>query len=147
MLEKEDLFVTEPDERSTEHKADHGDNIGYKNPPKHTQLRKGVSGNQSGRPRKDHPAQHHDVPAIFRKVFATEVKANVGGKTQYINGTEAAFLQLRAKVSAGDLPAIRIYLDLCKKFGIAEPRVNDQLQGLFDALMAGPVGTPGDDKS
>jgi hypothetical protein len=55
-------------------------------------------------------------------------------------------LQLRAKVSAGDLPAIRVYLDLCKKFGIAETPVNDQLKGLFDALMAGPVETPGGDQ-
>ena len=94
---------------------------------------------------KGNSSQNHDVTVIFRKVFATEVKANVGGETRYINGTEAAFLQLRAKVSSGDLPAIRIYLDLCKKFGIAEPKVNDQLKGLFDALMAGPVKTPGSD--
>jgi hypothetical protein len=117
--------------------------VGYGKPPKITQFKKGVSGNPTGLPhQKRSSSQNHDVGEIFREVFATQVKANVGGETRYINGTEAAFLQLRAKSSAGDLSAVRHFLYLCKHFDVTKNPVNFQLKGLFDALMAGPVDTP-----
>jgi hypothetical protein len=75
-------------EQRTDYQVDDPDKGGYGKPPKRTQFKKGVSGNPSGRPRKNHvhPSQSHDIRAIFRKVFATEVKANAGGSIYQRNG-------------------------------------------------------------
>jgi hypothetical protein len=145
MIEKQDTSGSENEfaEPSTECQPNDGYEVGYGKPPKSTRFKRGVSGNPSGRPPKKH-CQSHNVGDIFREVFATRVKANVGGKSRYIKGTEAAFLQLRAKLSAGDLRAVRLFLYLCRHFDVTKDphEVNPQLKGLFDALMAGPVDTP-----
>jgi hypothetical protein len=109
--------------------------VGYGKPPKSTQFKKGKSGNPKGRPKRTSTAKQS-----FHEVFAKKILATVDGKKQYINGKEALFLQLRAKTNAGDLQAVRIFVNLCKLFGTNDPgEVNIQLQGLFDALKAGPV--------
>jgi Family of unknown function (DUF5681) len=116
--------------------------VGYGKPPKSTQFKKGRSGNPSGRrPRKkDSQSESHDVRESFRKVFGVRVKANVGGENRYLDGMETAFWVLRAKVSKGELQAVRVFIDFCKHFKIADPnKPNAQLEGLFEALMAGPV--------
>jgi hypothetical protein len=109
--------------------------VGYGKPPPKTRFKKGMSGNPKGRPKRTSSAKQS-----FHEVFAKKIPATVDGKKQYINGMEALFWQLRAKTNAGDLQAARIVVNLCKVFGINEPgEGNIQLQGLFDALMAGPV--------
>jgi hypothetical protein len=69
-------------EQSTGPQSNHGYEVGYGKPPMSTRFKKGVSGNPSGRPHQkhSHSSQNHDVGEIFRKVFATPVKANVGGR-------------------------------------------------------------------
>src|SRR5580704_13299997 len=112
--------------------------VGHGKPPKNTQFKKGTSGNPLGRPKKKQNAKQR-----FHEVFARKILATVDGKRQYIDGMEALFLHLRAKASVGDLKAIGLYFDFCKLFGASDPsEVNFQLQGLFDALKAGPVDTP-----
>ncbi len=86
--------------------------VGYKKPPKNTRFKKGMSGNPKGRPKRTPSAKQS-----FHEVFAKKILATVDGKKQYINGMEALFLQLRAKTNAGDLQAIRIFVNLCKHFG------------------------------
>jgi Family of unknown function (DUF5681) len=109
--------------------------VGYGKPPQKTRFKKGMSGNPKGRPKKTSSAKQS-----FNEVFAKKILATVDGKKQYINGMEALFLQLRSKTNAGDLQAVRIFVSFCKFFGINDPgEVNIQLQGLFDALKAGPV--------
>jgi Family of unknown function (DUF5681) len=109
--------------------------VGYGKPPQKNRFKKGMSGNPKGRPKKTSSPKQS-----FHEVFTRKILATVDGKKQYINGTEALFLQLRAKTSKGDLQAVRIYFTFCKLFGTDDPSaVNIQLQGLFDALMAGPV--------
>jgi Family of unknown function (DUF5681) len=124
------------------------DKVGYQNPPKHTQFKPGVSGNPSGRPRKKNlPSEVNDVRHTFKKVFGIRIKANVGGENRDIDGMETAFWVLRSRLSKGELPAVRLFIDFCKHFKITDPNEpNPQLKGLFDALMAGPVKTPGDEK-
>jgi hypothetical protein len=58
--------------------------IGYKNPPKHTQFKKGQSGNPSGRPKKD-----FSIADYVKKISKRKVKISVGGKTRTVTYGEA----------------------------------------------------------
>jgi Family of unknown function (DUF5681) len=118
--------------------------VGYGKPPKSSRFKKGRSGNSKGRPRTKPSAKRS-----FDEVFARKVPATVSGKKQYLDGMQALFLLLRSQASKGDLKAARLVFDFCKLFGGANDpgKGNEELKGLFDALMAGPVDTPGYDKS
>jgi Family of unknown function (DUF5681) len=112
--------------------------VGYKKPPKNTQFKKGVSGNSSGRPKKK-----NDNKQTFKAIFDKRVRAQIGGKQQQMNGLEIILWQLRVKASAGDLSAVRLYIDLLKYFDLDKSdEPNAQLKGLIDALKAGPADTP-----
>ena len=131
----------QPTKRTSKKPLSEGYEVGYGKPPKDTQFRKGASGNPGGRPRKRLPGMQN-VGKAFGKVFAKQVPANLGGKSQLIDGMDTALWQLRSQISAGSLPAIKLFFDLCLKFNIGKQEVNEQLKGLFDALMAGPKETP-----
>jgi hypothetical protein len=51
--------------------------VGYKKPPRHTQFKKGRSGNKGGRPKRN-----LDLKATATKVFGESVSVRVDGKTQ-----------------------------------------------------------------
>lgn len=108
--------------------------VGYGKPPKDSQYRKGVSGNPKGRTKKN-----RELKATLKRVFSTPVTITIDGKKTSIDGTEAALLQLRAMMSKGDLRAIKLYFDLCRSLKTSDTDSNEQLEGLFAALMAGPV--------
>lgn len=110
--------------------------IGYGKPPRKTQFKKGVSGNSKGRTTRVSTPRD-----AFTKVFSKPVTVSLSGQPQTMPGIEAIFLQLRNQIMKGNLGALRAYINLGLKFGIFDnsDTVNPQLQGLFDALMKGPV--------
>lgn len=143
MSDKKLAFEAEIREQPSETQIDQEYRVGFKNPPKNTRFRKGMSGNPKGRPKR-RPSNQES----FHEIFSRKVTAIVDGKKTSIDGKEALFLTLRSKTSKGDLAAMQIFLNFCKIFGTKDPNEpNIQLKGLFDALMAGPVRTPGDRKS
>jgi Family of unknown function (DUF5681) len=76
------------------------------NPPKHTQFRKGTSGNPRGRPKGSKNLSTYLMEAARDQVIAT-----VGGKTRRISSLQATTMQLATKAAGGDHAAIGRFLD------------------------------------
>lgn len=87
--------------------------VGYKNPPKHTQFKKGQSGNPEGRPirRKPPPTTIQDY---LVKAFMTPVSMVVAGKQKSVPALEAVILKKLEKALRGNRLAAK---DLMNAFG------------------------------
>jgi len=81
-------------------------NVGRGHPPKHTQFRKGTSGNLRGRPRGSKNMSTYIMEAAHDQVSAT-----IGGKTRTIPKLQATAMQLATKAASGDQAAINKLLD------------------------------------
>lgn len=84
-----------------------GDEIGYGKPPRHTQFKKGQSGNPKGRPRGS-----LNVATILARTLREQVTVNEGGRRRTISKLEAAVKQIVNKAATGDAGAIRFLLGL-----------------------------------
>jgi hypothetical protein len=76
--------------------------VGYGNPPKKTQFKKGQSGNPRGRP-KGHP----NLATVLEKALHEKVIINENGRRRVVTKLEAAAKQLVNKAAAGDLRALQ----------------------------------------
>jgi hypothetical protein len=93
-----------------------GNRVGYGNPPKENQFRKGTSGNPRGRPPKQErsliPRQvRNDVLEFSQK--PVRVRTRKGEKE--MPAVEALLQVLLAKATAGHLPSIRFFFGLYEK--------------------------------
>jgi len=93
--------------------------VGFGKPPKHTQFRKGHSGNPKGRPKGS-----QNVSALIRKMFHEKVAVKSNGRTQTMTKLEAAFVQLINKAASGDLKALKEVIRLSEKLQEQEPFFN-----------------------
>lgn len=82
-----------------------GEPIGYGQPPRATQFRKGQSGNPRGRPKN----RHREIP--YDAVLGQMVTIREGGRERRVTAAEAFLLQLTQKGLAGDSAAARASLD------------------------------------
>ena len=80
--------------------------VGRGNPPKHTQYRKGTTGNPKGRPKGSKNLSTYLIEAARDQVSAT-----VGGKTRKISKIQATAMQLATKAAGGDQAAMSKFLD------------------------------------
>jgi hypothetical protein len=76
------------------------------NPPKHTQFRKGISGNPRGRPKGS-----KNLSTYLMEAARDQVTATIGGRTRTISKLQATTLQLATKAAGGDQAAIGRFLD------------------------------------
>jgi len=76
------------------------------NPPKHTQFRKGTSGNPRGRPKGS-----KNLSTYLMEAARDQVTATVGGRTRTISKLQATTMQLATKAAGGDQAAIGRFLD------------------------------------
>jgi Family of unknown function (DUF5681) len=76
------------------------------NPPKHTQFRKGISGNPRGRPKGS-----KNLSTYLMEAARDQVTATVGGRTRRISKLQATTMQLATKAAGGDQAAIGRFLD------------------------------------
>jgi hypothetical protein len=83
-----------------------GQKIGRGHPPKHTQFRKGQSGNKKGRPKGSKNLSTYIMDAARDHVTAT-----VGGRTRTISKLQATTMQLATKAAGGDQAAMGRFLD------------------------------------
>jgi hypothetical protein len=81
--------------------------VGYGKPPRHTQFKKGVSGNPKGR-RKGSKG----FVTIFRKSVNDAVPVTENGRRHRISKLEAAVKQLVNKAASGDPKATNLVLQL-----------------------------------
>ena len=86
------------------------DKVGYGNPPKHTQFKKGQSGNPKGRPKA--LKAHMPVSRIIRHSLSEEVHGQVNGKTRKMTKLEAIIEVQSAKALKGDTRAAKLVIDL-----------------------------------
>lgn len=75
--------------------------VGRGNPPKHTQFRKGTTGNPKGRPKGS-----KNLSSYLMEAAPDQVSATVGGRTRKISKIQATAMQLATKAagrrSSGD---------------------------------------------
>ena len=77
--------------------------VGYGKPPKHTQFKKGVSGNPGGRGKR--PAT---MAAVLQDALRETITVFQDGKRKTITKMEAAVKRLIDKSIAGDMSAFRV---------------------------------------
>ena len=75
-------------------------------PPKHTQFRKGISGNPKGRPKGS-----KNLSTLMMEAARDQVSATIGGKTRKISKIQATTMQLATKAAGGDHAAMGKFLD------------------------------------
>ncbi len=110
--------------------------VGYGKPPKSTQFKKGRTGNPKGRPKRS-----KTIPSLLTRIGMEPMKVTIKGKTRWVMRSEMAIMQLGIKAANGDLRAIGMFMDLHKLYAEARQagELHPQLQGLVDALNAGPT--------
>jgi len=98
-------------------KDDHDSYLtGFRKPPRHTQFRKGMSGNPKGRPRGS-----QNLASIFRKISEEKVQVNGPKGPRFITKLEAGITQLANRATKGDLKAIRELIHWKRIFGDIAP--------------------------
>lgn len=106
--------------------------VGYKKPPRHTQFKKGQSGNPKGRPK----GTPNFRTALDREI-REQVTVNEGGRRSQISKLEAIVKQFVNKPMAGDVRALELLLRqlplVDDSFSEAEPE--DTLEAADDVIM------------
>ena len=89
-------------------------NVGYMNPPEHTQFKKGKSGNPRGRPRK-----REDLNTVLHRVLNRKVR--VKDNEQKLPIRDALIWKLRDLALQGDKQAMALQRRIIDESGIADP--------------------------
>ena len=92
------------------------DIVGYKNPPKKTQFKKGQSGNPKGRPKKKR--NQESIIEELINLFNEEVDVTISGQRKKITRREAGFRALYNKALEGSVGANKLMFQLIEKFVI-----------------------------
>jgi hypothetical protein len=102
--------------------------IGYKRPPKHTQFKKGQSGNPRGRPRKK--PEMPDARASLANALNERVAVNDNGKTRHLTKLDLLMLQAVNKAVTGNPGPMRLLFPILVKLSEASnPKAAEQPNG------------------
>ena len=124
--------------------------VGYGQPPKHSQFKKGQSGNPNGRPKGS-----LNVASVLERTLREKVIINENGKRQEITKLEAALKQLVNKAAAGDLRAVQMLTGLARsaeeqlpedpvtKPSESDRKVIENLMMRFERSMKNGKSSPG----
>jgi len=95
----------------TDRKNKGSDKVGRGNPPKHTQFRKGVTGNPKGRPRGS-----KNLSTLFWEAARGQVTATIDGKPRKITKAQATTMQLATQAAGGNQASMGKFLDWMDEF-------------------------------
>jgi hypothetical protein len=119
--------------------------VGYKTPPKHSQFKKGQSGNRKGRPKGT-----LNLATVLERTLREHVLVDENGRRKTITKLEAAIAQLVDKAMAGDAHAMRYLCHLVisaeQRSVVAEPvlelSATDQkvMSNILKRLQQSPEG-------
>jgi hypothetical protein len=101
----------------------HNSSIGYRRPPKHTQFKKGISGNPRGRPKGT-----NSVLALLEKALHRRVTITVGSRPKSVSAISAILLQLTSRALRGEHQALKIVLQLSQAAESARKTRQDNKQ-------------------
>src|ERR1700731_351022 len=105
--------------------------VGFQRPPRHTQFRKGTSGNPKGRPR-----EAKNLAAVLDEALAEKVAIIENGRRGKITKRSAMIKQLVNKAASGDLRASRQLTDLEFRLnpeGVRQPSGIEVLRSFAEA--------------
>jgi hypothetical protein len=108
-----------------------GYKTGFGRPPKHTQFRKGESGNPNGRPKGS-----KNVHALFDKICEEIIMVNGATGPRRMSKLRAGITQLVNKAARGDLKAIGMLMQWKKEIGELAPILP---QPIFIREFVGPL--------
>src|SRR5438128_100740 len=96
--------------------------VGYGKPPRHTQFKKGQSGNPKGRPKGS-----ENFAKLTRRILNEKIVIRENGERRTITKWQAALKQLVNKGASGDLRAIRELLKLQAEMAQQEATIDDKI--------------------
>lgn len=99
--------------------------VGYKKPPKHTQFKKGQSGNKKGRPKGTKNLVQH-LKSIFDEKISVRDSA---GNVRIMSKSEAMLQNLMNNAMAGDPKAITAIINITKSMGLLIEPDKDEFHG------------------
>jgi hypothetical protein len=118
--------------------ADDFDEIGFGKPPKHTQFRKGQSGNPKGRPKGS-----KNISVRIRRILEEKVIVKTNGGTRSMAMFDALLMQLFNKAMSGDIKSLQEVIRLTEKLQEQEPHLNapEFVVNFIDPVTKKPVTT------
>lgn len=112
--------------------------VGYKKPPKHTQFKKGKSGNKKGRPK-----GARGLKTDLQAELGERITINENGKSLTLTKQQLMIKQLTNAALKGDLRAIQKLSDLALTLlgpddhqPETEQRLPDEDEAILDAFVA-----------
>jgi|SRR6185437_5518760 len=93
--------------------------VGYGSPPKHTQFKKGQSGNPKGRPKGT-----QNLVTVLERNLREPVTIRENGRSKQITKLEYAVQQLIKKATSGDLRALQQLITLLRSAEAQAPQEN-----------------------
>lgn len=120
--------------------------VGYRNPPKRHQFKKGQSGNPKGRPRKiDRTVLPDQLTRDTLAMANLPVRIKRKGKEIEISTYQALLLKMRAKALDGHEPSVREFLrraDLATGAFVEENKKDIVLYEMFNQHVRGSLTNP-----
>lgn len=95
--------------------------VGYGKPPKHTQFKKGTSGNRKGRPK-----GARNFSTLVRSLLSSKVVIKEDGKTRTVTALEASLLRLRQSALSGGERARDQLHQLAARYFDDQPLADDE---------------------
>ena len=86
--------------------------VGFANPPKAGQFKKGQSGNPKGRPKGS-----KNIATILNERLNKRITIREGGRTKTVSVLEAKFIQLTKAMLEGDDKATNLIIKLLERYG------------------------------
>jgi len=93
--------------------------VGYGNPPKHSQFKRGQSGNPQGRPKGS-----QNLATVLERILRKPVIVRENGRSKKITTLEHSVLQLTKKATEGNLRALQQLIALVRSAEAQAPQEN-----------------------